>query len=172
MEDPAGPESNPFDRVVGPWERVLDDMAATASEYRDAGYTVVECHPGDVTVLTGEARTLAEQQEDHDPGPRRLGFDVVLPGDEFENVQSALGDEPVDRYEVFAARGNGMVFLLVALERGDDVAVLVPLYYEQTDRPDLEQVAEEEGLYTHLRPLVDDDVLSVAHADPDPFFPD
>ncbi|MFB6224035.1 MAG: hypothetical protein ABEH86_10255 [Haloarcula sp.] len=172
MDDPADPGSNPFDRVVGHWEQVIDDMAATATQYRDDGRTAIELHPGDVTVLTGEPQTMAEQTGEYDPDSRRLGFDVVVPGDEFKRVADALSDCSVDRYEVFRAAGDGMVFLLVALECGDDLAVLVPLYYDRNDLEDLSQVASDHGLYSHIRPLTDDEVVTVAHEDPEPFFPD
>lgn len=169
MEDPS---DNPFDRVVGPWEQVMEDMDLTAERYRDAGRTVVELHPGDVTVLTGEPRTAAEQQGTVDLESRRLGFDVVVPGDEFERLQSALADRTVDGYEVWRGTGQGMVFLLVALESGDDLAVVFPAYYDLQDRDALEGIARDHGLETHLRPLSADAVLSVEHDDPDPFFPD
>lgn len=172
MDEAADPESNPFDRVVGHWERVIDDMSATAAEYRETGRRAVELHPGDVSVMTGDPRTLAERTDEFDPDARRVGFDVVVPGDEYERVRDALADRSVDRYEVFRAAGDGMVFLLVALEIGADLAVLVPLYYDRSDRAELERVVDEYGLYTHIRPLVEDDVVTVAHADPDPFFPD
>ncbi|MGB9930917.1 DUF7529 family protein [Haloarcula amylolytica] len=172
MDDPVDPESNPFDRVVGHWEQVIDDMAATAAKYRDAGRETIELHPGDVTLLTGEPRTMAEQTGEYEPDSRRLGFDVVVPGDEFRRLADALGNRPVDRYEVFRATGDGMVFLLVALECGDDLAAFVPLYYDRSDREALEQVAADRGLYSHIRPLSEDEVVTVAHDDPDPFFPD
>lgn len=172
MEEPADPESNPFDRVVGHWDQVIDDMAATAAEYRDDGRAAIELHPGDVTVLTGEPRTMAEQTGDYEPDARRLGFDVVVPGDEFQRLTDALDGRAVDRCEVFRAAGDGMVFLLVALECGEALAVLVPLYYDRSDLGDLRQVAADHGLYSHIRPLSDDEVVTVAHDDPDPFFPD
>ena len=166
------PSDNPFDRVVGPWERVLEDMTATAERYRDAGRTVLELHPGDVAVMTGEPQTLAEERGSHDPEPTRLGFDVVVPGDEFERLRSALADRTVDDYEVFRATGNGLVFLLIAVECGDDFVALIPAYYDRERRDALEAVAREHGLYTNVRPLGGDVVVTIAHDDPGPFFPD
>lgn len=169
MEDPS---DNPFDRVVGPWEQVTEDVAATAERYREAGRTVVELHPGDVAVLTGELRTSPGQQRSANPAAGRTGLDVVVPGGEFERLQSALSDRTVDGYEVWRATGAGIVFLLVALESDDDLAVLFPAYYDLSDREALETVAREHGLETHLRPLAEDAVVTVEHEDPDPFFPD
>jgi hypothetical protein len=161
---------NPFDRVVGPWERVMEDVAATADRYRADGRTVVELHPGDVAVLTGDPETTTEQQGTVDPASRRLGFDVVVPGDEFERLQSALADRTVDECEVFRATGDGMVFLLVALESEDDLAVLLPAYYSLDERAALESVARQHGLQAHVRPLSDDAVVTVDIENPDPFF--
>jgi len=45
-------------------------------------------------------------------------------------------------------------------------------YYDQTDRAELSQVAADHGLYSHIRPLTDDEVVTVTHEDPGPFFPD
>lgn len=44
--------------------------------------------------------------------------------------------------------------------------------YFDTDRDPLRRVAEEYGLYTHVRPLQDDAVVTIEREDPDPFFPD
>lgn len=160
MDEPAAPDRTPFDRVVGPWDDVLDDMAATAAEYRADDWQTIELHPGDVETVTGE------HADDETP----LGFDVVVPGDEFERLRDALADRTVDRYEVFAATGNAMVFLLVAVE-SDDLAVLFPLYYDQSDQQGLVAAADEDGLTTRLRPLVDEESVTISHHDPDPFFP-
>jgi hypothetical protein len=170
MDDPADPKSNPFDRVLGHWEQVIDDMAATASQYRDRGRETIELHPGEVTVLTGEPRTMAEQSGEYDPEIRQLGFDVVVPGDEFQRVVDGLRHRTVNRSEVFRATGDGMVFLLVALECSDDFVVLMPLYYDQTDRADLLQVTADHELYSHVRPLTDDEVVTITHEDTEPFF--
>lgn len=168
----ADPTHNPFDRVVGPWEHVMEDMQATAERHRDAGRTVIELHPGDVGTLTGEPRTAAERQEGVDLANRRLGFDVVVPGDEYERLERALADRSVERYEVFRAEGAGMVFLLVDVRCGEDCAVLIPAYYDQNDRGALERIARDHGLQAHVRPLSADTIVTIDFDDPGPFFPD
>lgn len=186
-QDPTDPEQNPFHRVTDHWGAVIEDAHATAEQYRERGWTVVALHPGDVTVLTGQPRTAAEHVartapeqsdggraagEDSEPDPRRLGFDVVVPGDEFDRLQAVLADRPVGDCTVFGAAGSGVVYLVVALETADEsAAALVPLYYDRTDREALREVADEHGLYTHVRPLANDRVVTVEHDDPDPFFP-
>ena len=77
----ADPTDNPIGRVVGPWQRVIDDMVAIASRYREDGWTAIELHPGDVTVLTGAPRTVAERRGSYEPESHRLGLDVVVPDD-------------------------------------------------------------------------------------------
>ncbi|NLV08504.1 hypothetical protein GOC74_00950 [Halomicrobium mukohataei] len=169
MSDPAKRASNPFDRVVGPWERVIDDMHATAERYREADQTVIECHPGDVATLTGEPLTAAEMTGDVDPG-RRTGLDAVLPGEEFEAVRTVLRARDPDRVEVFRATGNGLVFLLLSLWSGDSV-VMLPLYYDRQEADTLRTIASDGGFPVHVRPLVDDERVSVTIDDPEPCFP-
>lgn len=159
MHDPADPEASPFDRVVGPWQRVIDDMHATADQHREYGRQAVTCHPGDVATLTPSG----------DGADHRLGLDVVLPGDEFETVRSVLSDRDPGAVDVFAATDNGLVFLLLSLSCGD-VVVLVPAYYDSQDRDALEALARERGLPIHLRPLADDERVTVTVDDPDPCF--
>jgi len=172
-QDPTDPTNNPFHRVTDRWEAVIEDMHATAEDYREAGWRVVAVHPGDVTVLTGDPRTAAEQTGDYDPDARRLGFDVVVPGDEFEAFQAAMADQAIEECSVLAAPGPGIVYLVLVLEAADgETAGLVPLYYEESDRGDLRDVARDHGLYTHVRPLQDEEVVTVEHDDAEPFFPD
>lgn len=168
----AHPSHNPFDRVVDPWERVMDDMQATAERHRDAGRTVIELHPGDVGTLTGEPRTAAEQKQGVDLSNRRLGLDVVVPGEEYERLEGVLADRDVERYEVFRAEGAGMVFLLVDVRLGKDYTALIPAYYDQNDRAALEGIARDHGLQAHVRPLSSDTVVTIDFDDPSPFFPD
>ncbi|WP_123536279.1 DUF7529 family protein [Halosimplex salinum] len=172
-QGPTDPTDNPFHRVTDGWETVVEDMHATAAEYREAGWHVVAVHPGDVAVLTGEPRTAAEQTGEYEPDAPRLGFDVVVPGDEFAAFRDAMADRTVAECDVYAATGSGVVYLVVVLEAADgETAGLVPLYYVQSDREALAEVAREYGLYTHVRPLQDDAVVTVEHDDPEPFFPE
>ena len=171
MSDPVDPE-NPFGRVVGPWERVIDDMHATAEQYREDGRDVVECHPGDVATLTGTPRTAAELTGSADPTEdRRLGLDVVLPGDEFAAVQRALGDRAPEHVDVFRATGNGLVFLLLVLAAGERV-VLLPAYYDRTDVEALRSIARERGFRVHVRALADEERVTVTVDDLEPCFPE
>ncbi|WP_018256368.1 DUF7529 family protein [Halomicrobium katesii] len=165
MSDPAQRANTPFDRVVDPWERVIDEMHATAERHREDGKRVIECHPGDVATLTGDPRTAAASTGDIEPD-RRVGLDAVLPGSEFEAVQAVLRDRNPDRVEVFRARGNGLVFLLLSLSCGDSV-VLLPLYYEREDADALRSIARDGGFPVHVRPLTDGERVRVTVDDPE-----
>lgn len=172
-ERPPDPEDNPFDRVVGPWQDVVEDMTATAERYRADGWETVELHPGDVAVLTGDPRTMAEEKGDFEPGPRRLGLDVVVPGEEYERLRDLASGRTFDSYEAFRAVEGGIVFLLVVVtDATDEVAVFVPAYYELADAADLREVADEHAMYTHVRSLSPDEAVTFTHDDPDPLFPD
>jgi len=167
----ADPNDNPFARVVGPWQRVIKEAEATAETHRDAGRTPLVLHPGDVTVLTGEPRTAAEQQGSVDLESRRLGFDVMVSGDEFQQLRSSLENRTVDQYEVFRALENEIVFLVTEVY-ADDVVVVIPAYYDLTDRQALEGIARDHGLQTHVRPLSGEAVVTIDHEQPAPFFPE
>ncbi len=113
MDDPERErEAHPLPGVEF-WEHVIEDMAATAAQYRDDGREAIELHPGDVTLLTGEPRTMPNRPASTSPKPGDR-LDVVVPGDEFRRVADALEDRTVERSEVFRATDDGMVFLLVA----------------------------------------------------------
>jgi len=149
------------DSVLSSWERVVEDMEATAAEYRDDGWEVVELHPGDVTPLP----------PDHD----RFGLDVLVGGDEYETVSEMVTDDGAafDEFEVFRAVQGGHVFLVVAVEdAAREQAVLVPAYYGIKDADDtIEAVLEGDTFPLHIRPLSIDDVVTVEPSDPSLLLP-
>ena len=149
-------DNDSFARVMGVWEEVIADMEATAAEYREEGWEVLELHPGDVTVLDGE----------------RYGLDVLVPGDEFRELETLTGETGFDSYEVYRAANDGMVFALVVLESPEhERAVCCPTYYERNQIGELQRRASEEGvMYTHVRPLSDDRAVTFTHDDPTLFF--
>ncbi|MFC6725160.1 hypothetical protein ACFQE1_12435 [Halobium palmae] len=46
-----GDSQHPLSGALDAWERVVDDMEATAAEYREEGWETLELHPGDVTPI-------------------------------------------------------------------------------------------------------------------------
>ena len=150
---------NPFGQVVGRWEAVVEDMEATAEQYREEGWETVTLHPGDVTVVPA----------DHE----QFGLVSVVPDDEFETLLSVVEGRTFSAYEVYRADTDAMVFLLVVTESDDGEAVtLSPAYYERTPDGEDELRSHDGELFTRVRNLAGDDVVTFSHDDPDPFFPD
>lgn len=150
-----GSGDHPLAGATEHWETLLSDVAATAEEYRERGWTVLEPVPGDVTV-----------------DPDLPGFSVLLADNEFEDVTELLGESGVDSYRVYLGSAAGVVFAAVALEDTEaERAVLVPLYYTHAALRDLRPAAAEAGrLATRLRTLTGTEFV-VEHEDPEPFFP-
>ena len=149
-----GPPSAVADR----WQELLADADATAAEYREAGWETLVVTPGDVTPLDG------------DP----FGLDVLAPGDEVEALEALVDDVTFDTSHVYRAEEGGVRFVIVAVEAGgDEVAVVVPAFFDLGAATGLEERAREEGvMYTHVRPLSDDARVTFTHDDPGLFFDD
>ncbi|WP_152039812.1 DUF7529 family protein [Salinigranum salinum] len=149
--DVGGGADHPLAGAVDRWEAVLDDMEATAADYRDEGWTVVELHPGDVTPLPpatgGDA--LADD---------RVGLDVLVPDNEFETVEREAEDATFDSYDAYRAQAGSVVFAVVAVEAtASELAVLVPLYYRAADAREMTRRTLERGrIDLFVRPLADD----------------
>jgi hypothetical protein len=146
------------------WEAVLEDMASTAADYRAEGWETIELHPGDVT-------PLPPAESETDDG--RVGFEVVVQGEEFERLQSVVADAAFERYESYRAQQGGVVFLVV-VNRSEQTqqAVFVPVYYALARAEKmLERAAEDGVLRTYVRPLSDDQRVVFTQEDPDALFP-
>lgn len=150
------------DAILEAWEHVVEDMEATAAEYRERGWEVVDLHPGDVTALP----------PDHD----RFGLDVLVPGDEFDTVSELVTDDGAafDEFEVFRAGRGGYVFLVVAVEdAAREQVVLVPAYYGIEDAEETLTGVREQGRFPlHVRPLTVDGVVTVEPSEPELLLPE
>lgn len=154
----------------------MADMEATAEEYREAGWDVLELHPGDVTPLPNVSTDGTGIEVD------RTGFDVLLPGDEFAEAQdlvaetdAADGDGDVfDEYDAYRAQQSDVVFLVVVMKaEAAGRAVAFPLYYdEQQARPMLDRADDAGELCAYLRPLDDSERVVFSLADPAPLSPE
>lgn len=138
------------------WDEFIGDMEATAAEFRAGGWAVLELHPGDVTALSGE----------------QWGFDVLVPDDEFEQLESWVETGSFDDHDVYRAAPD-LVFVLVVLKDEDaERAICCPLYYERDAIEGLRELASREGrIYTHVRRL-SEEYVHVTHEEPELFFPD
>lgn len=159
---------HPLTGVTEFWEEVIDDMEATAAEYRDAGWETLELHPGDVTALPTAATAASEVEVD------RTGLDVLLPGDEFDALQSGVEGHEFDEYDAYRASEDEVVFLVVAMKSTDgELAVLFPLYYAVSEaKVMLSRTAEGGEMRTFLRPLDDSDRVVFSQEEPDNLLPD
>jgi hypothetical protein len=150
---------NPFGKVVGHWEAVVEEMEATAEQYRNAGWETAELHPGDVTVVPA----------DHE----EFGIVAIAPDDEFEALLELVWGRTFDEYEVFRGDTEGMVFALVVVQAADkEAAVFLPVYYERTAAGEGELRNHDGELYTRVRNLTGEEVVEFSHEDPAPFFPE
>ena len=149
-------DSNPFEQVVGYWEEVINDMEVTADEYREAGWDIVELHPGDVVVL--------------DNG----GFDILVPDDEFDQLTGIVDSATLDDTKIFHAEDDGIAFVLtVVLDPEREVGVCCPLYYDLQNVDDLRKQADrEDQVAMSVRTLSNDRSVTFSHDDPDLFFPE
>ena len=137
------------------WGDVVSDSDATATEYRERGWTAIAVHPGDVNPVSDGAR-----------------LDVLLPGPEFETANEAVSDAEIDTIRVYAAAAEGVEYRLVVAEDADaDVAVCVPTFIGDSELDALRFEADAQGgLTVRLRPLDDRDVVEIVVTDPDVFF--
>ena len=149
------------DSVMQFWDEVVDDMEATAEEYRESGWDPIELHPGDVTALP--------------PDHERFGLDVLVPDDEFETVRAAVEaeDASFDDVEVYRASTGGTVFLVVAVrDEATSTVALVPAFYGVREAQETLEGANERGeLPVHLRTLSNEEIVTFEPDDPTPLFP-
>ncbi|SDX85486.1 DUF7529 family protein [Halobellus clavatus] len=158
MSDPPGDGVPPNVQAQEGWTAVIEDMEATASQYRDRGWTTLELHPGDSVLVDSE---------------RRTGIDVLLPGPEFEDLEATVEEGAFRDVEVFKAVGDGLVYLLVVeADRTNETAVFVPAYYDPTANADtLESIRETGSVRLFCRRL-NDETVTFVHDDPEPFLPE
>lgn len=165
VEDHQGPaslrESAGVQASMGAWDAVVDDMEATAEAYEEAGWETLQCHPGDVAVVTGE---------EADAVPH---FDVLLPDNEYADVEELLeSGVTFTEYEVLKAEEGGVLYFVVVMEDpAEQAALLYPGYYERSAADPLFEHAHDAGeLRTRLRRL-DGEYVELVHEDPDLFEP-
>lgn len=142
------------------WEQVVDDMAATAEEYRERGWRVVEIHPGDVSVFAD--------------APDRTGIELVAPDDEFDDLAAAFDEvDAFDDAQVLRAATEGTLYAVVVLEDpGTETVTLLPIYYVPGEEEGFVEMMQTEGeVRIHVRPLDERRVLTFTSDDPSLFLP-
>ena len=157
--NPRGDPENPVDIAHPYWDEVMDDMAATAAEYRDQGWDAIEVHPGDVAVFADRGRT---------------GIELLAPDDEFDDLSTAYDEaDGFESAQVFRADPGGSIFLVIALENpGTETVALLPAYYSPLEHNEFVEMIRDEGeVRTHVRPLDERRILTFTHDDPSLFLP-
>ncbi|MBV0924486.1 hypothetical protein KTS45_09770 [Halomicroarcula limicola] len=156
-----GESDNPAADAMPRWEQVVEDMAATATAYRDRGWDAHEIHPGDVAITADDVE--------------RTGAELLAPDNEFDPLVDAFDSTAgFERAEVFRADTGGTVYAVVAFENeAAATAVLTPVYYSPEKHDEFVEMVEREGeVRIHVRPLDERRVLTFTIGDPDGFLPD
>lgn len=159
--DPTAEPDNPIGDSMSYWEQVMEDMEATAEEYRDRGWQAIPIHPGDVAVFS----------EDLD----RTGIELLPPDNEFDELAEAFDDAGgFESAQVLRAETKGSVYVVVVLEdEPTETAVLLPAYYSPGEQEDFVDMIKSEGeVRIHVRPLDERRVLTFTHQDPELFLPE
>ena len=145
------------------WNDIVADMEATAEEYDSQGWVTLQLHPGGVTALVPD-----------DEGDDQFGLDVLVPDDEFAELESLLeGEVSFDSYEAFRATADGLVLFVVVMEDPEtETAVLYPAYYDAKNAQSMLTAAEEAGeMRTYVRTLTNEQV-EFTHREPGNFAPE
>ena len=157
MDEPAVDDAPANVQAGKGWSAVIEDMEATAAEYRERGWTTLELHPGDSVLVDSD---------------RRTGLDVVLPGPEFEELESLVDDRQFRDVEVFRAEGDELVYaLVVELAPESETAVFVPVYYDPSQSAETIESIREAGAIRLFCRRLNDDTVQFVHDDPTPFLP-
>ncbi|ELZ80937.1 hypothetical protein C453_18410 [Haloferax elongans ATCC BAA-1513] len=160
---PGAGEQHVLTGLVENWEETVEDAEVFAEEYEDDGWETLVLHPGDVTPLPPV--NLPESTD-------RVGFDVLVPGSEFESLSEWVKSAKFDRYEVYRAAEGGVVFAVSVVQDDDaEKAVFVPLYYGVQKVTELAERATEQGeLRLYVRPVESDTHVELVQSEPDALF--
>ncbi|WP_244605398.1 DUF7529 family protein [Halorhabdus rudnickae] len=144
-------------RASDGWQAVLDEQAATAESYRSEDWETLELHPGDSVFVDNESRT---------------GLDVLLSGPEYEDLETLTDAYTFREVEVFRASDGSTVYLLI-VERApaENVAVLIPAYYDRTQAGETLQAVRTAGEIRLFCRRLNDEYVELRHDDPAPFLP-
>jgi hypothetical protein len=144
-DTPPGPGGPPFGGTASEirehWDEFMADAEATAEEFEAAGWETLVCHPGDVTVTTIE----------------RFGIDVLVPDDEFAELDTWVEGGSFDAHEIYRAETTIVFLLLVMKDEAAERAVCIPAWYGSEDIETLYDGAEERGyIPTYVRNLAEE----------------
>lgn len=156
-------DTHPLSDDGGRWQAVVEESQALAADYEDDGWTVFAPVPGDVVPLPAPT----------DSEVRKVGFDLLLSGDEFERLQELVTDAAFDEFEAYRAQDGGIVYLSLVFKASTaETAVCVPLYYQVADADRmLDRVRAGDPMRAYFHPLAGDEHVEFDLQDPRPVFP-
>lgn len=149
--------------VKNHWPDVEDDLATTAAELEEEGWSTLTLHTGDATSLVeGELGT---------------GIDVLVPGDELAALEAKLADGvEFEESAVFRRAAGGVMFLVFVFRDVErQVAALFAAYYPQQGESAqaLAEHAHQAGqLDVFVRPLDRSRVVTFTIEQPSLVFPE
>lgn len=141
MTDDAGDGPEP----MGWWDMLVADMDEQAEAYEADGWETVTLHTADVTALDGSYGD-------------RVGFSVLVPDNEFDDLEDVLAEETVESTDVYRTQVQGYLAFLLAVETDGRTAILCPGYYALSDDAVdgiFDRAAETGQLTVYLRRLDD-----------------
>lgn len=159
----ATDERAPGGTVGAYWDRVIEDMEATADQFEERGWDALTLRPGDVTPVVGDDVDVA-------------GFDVLLPDDEWHGLLDVVENATLDECDVYSTSVENTSFCVVAMQDlTAETAVLFPIYFDRNgdDATALREHAESTGsVRARLRRLQQDRLVTFELAEPALVFPD
>lgn len=155
--------SHPLADNHGRWREVIEECDTLTDEYEAEGWDVFAPVPGDVVPVPapGDSKTA------------KVGLDVLVSGDEFQQLESMVEAGEFVEFETFNAQEGGIVYAtLVFRSPSSQTVVCLPLYYRtvEADRM-LERVKAGEQLQVYVHPLAREQGVQFGVEDPRPLFP-
>jgi len=146
------------------WDELISDRNATAAELEADGWDVQLLTVGDVTALPPNDR-------DWDGF---VGLSVLVPGDEFRELEGSIDDGDVDSYEAYGTVRDGVMLLVLVLKASEGKrAICLPAYYGIHEADAMIDAAREVGrMSTAIRPLSGDRRVVFTHHEIGPLLPD
>lgn len=145
------------------WDELISDRNATAAELEADGWNVQSLTVGDVTALPAN------------DGSERgfVGLSVLVPGDEFRELEGSIDDGDVDSYEAYGTVRDGVMLLVLVLKASEGKrAVCLPAYYGIHEAEAMIDAAREVGrMSTAIRPLSGDRRVVFTHHEIGPLLP-
>ena len=150
--------TTPFESTSPVWDRLTEERDATAAELESDGWEVLTLTTGDVT---------PRPARESDVGKTFIGLNVLVPGNEFRELEPFVDDTAFDSYEVYKSNaGDTMLLLIVMKATTEKRAVCFPAYYDISQASYMISEAEAAGeMETIVRPLSDDRRVVFSHHD-------